>query len=334
MKHRVTLRDIAAEMGLSVQAVSLALRGCAGVSEATREQVKFRASELGYVPDPGLRALADYRTRGHQAATRWNRVALVHNWPTEHALYENRFYAKWYRHLESDASGRGIRIETHWLGTDLERTDTVFRTLRNRGITGVFVAPPAMTSTPTAIQLPCDQFQVVTFGPGHLYPDFHTVQFDFYENLRLAWRILSERGCKRIGLIYAEDQGWRTGHAWRAAFHVENLLSGGPPGERMPLEVHDINNSSHSRYLRWLREGDYDGVISSVHWIDGLHIPDRPPPKIALFNVDHPGQQGIDLNLPQMAQTAMELLTLEMQRSMVKERSLPFRVHIPGRWVD
>ncbi|MDA3872687.1 MAG: hypothetical protein PF795_01860, partial [Kiritimatiellae bacterium] len=128
--------------------------------------------------------------------------------------------------------------------------------------------------------------------------------------------------------------GWRTGHAWRAAFHVENLLSGCPPGERMPLEVDESEDSLHSHYLQWLREGDYDAVISSVHWVHGLHLPRRPPPEIALFNVNRPGHQGIDLNLPQMAQTAMELLYLEMHRSMVRERSLPFRVHIPGRWVD
>ncbi|MDA3875320.1 MAG: LacI family DNA-binding transcriptional regulator, partial [Kiritimatiellae bacterium] len=207
MKHRITMRDIAADLELSVQAVSLALRGRAGVSDVTRKRVQTRATELGYVPDPGLRALADYRTRGRQAATRWNRVALVHNWPEEQGLFESGFYSKWYHHLESAALERGIRIEAHWLGAENERTDSVFRTLRNRGVSGVFVAPPAMTSTPSAIRIPTDSFQVVTFGPEHLYPEFHTVQFDFYENLRLAWRMLGLRGHKRIGLVYARNQG-------------------------------------------------------------------------------------------------------------------------------
>ncbi len=35
-----------------------------------------------------------------------------------------------------------------------------------------------------------------------------------------------------------------------------------------------------------------------------------------------------------MAETAVELLLMEMQRSLVDRAALPFRVHIPGRWVD
>lgn len=335
MKSRVTLKQLAQELGLSVQAVSLALRGQRGVSEATRARVLKHAEARGYQPDPGLRALADYRTRGKTVSTRWHQVALVHNWPTEGALLTDRFYARWYGHLQMAAAERGIRIEPHWLGAEGERTHSVFRLLRNRGITGVFLAPPALTPNPPAIEIPHEHFQVVTFGPEHLYPDFHTVQFDFYENLRLAWQVLTERGCRRIGLVYSKFQGWRTGHAWRAAFHVEKLLSGCPPGQRMPLEMGDTGGKEAKiLYRQWFREGKYDAVISSLRNIAEWHDPRCRMPEIAEFNVDQPGVQGIDLNLPQMARTAMELLYLEMQRSLVSERSLPFRVHIPGFWVS
>jgi len=76
-RGRVTLKDLAAELGLSVAAVSMALRNHRKIAAATRERVKAKAAELGYRPDPTLRALADYRTRRRAAARRWNRVALV-----------------------------------------------------------------------------------------------------------------------------------------------------------------------------------------------------------------------------------------------------------------
>ncbi|MGA0367953.1 MAG: LacI family DNA-binding transcriptional regulator [Kiritimatiellia bacterium] len=336
MQTRVTLKDLASELGLSVQAVSLALRNRDGVSEQTRARVKIKAAERGYVPDPGMRALADYRTRGKKTVTRWNRVALVHNWESEKSWKSNLFYQRWFSELKCAAEKRGIGIETHWLGSQGERSSMVFRKLRSRGITGVFIAPPGMSPNPPQLEIPQDSpFQVVSFGPEDLYPQFHTVQFDFYGNLRLAWRVLYERGYKRIGLVYSKYQGWRTGHAWLAAYQIEKMQRGCPPGRCMPLELEEHSVAELRKlYLNWLKRGTYDAVISSLDWVDPLHRELGLQIPVALFNVRHSDRMGIDLNLGQMSETAMELLVLEMQRSLVREQSLPFRVHIPGRWVE
>ena len=58
------------------------------------------------------------------------------------------------------------------------------------------------------------------------------------------------------------------------------------------------------------------------------------PPDVAFFNVRHAGQQGIDINVGQLIRSAFELLCVEMQQTLVERHDLPFRVHIPGRWVD
>ena len=47
---KVTAKEIAQQLGLSQAAVSLALRGRPGVSEATRRQVLAKAQELGFAP--------------------------------------------------------------------------------------------------------------------------------------------------------------------------------------------------------------------------------------------------------------------------------------------
>ncbi len=60
---RVTLKDIAEEVGLSVAAVSYALRGLQ-VPEGTQERVRNAAERLGYQVDPIARALVSGRT-GH-----------------------------------------------------------------------------------------------------------------------------------------------------------------------------------------------------------------------------------------------------------------------------
>jgi len=58
---RPTLKDIAAETGLSMAAVSYALRGLHGTPE-TRQRVQDAADRLGYQADPVARALASGRS--------------------------------------------------------------------------------------------------------------------------------------------------------------------------------------------------------------------------------------------------------------------------------
>lgn len=57
----VTLADIARELGLSAAAVSFALNGKQGVSEATKARVQEAAQRLGYRPNPAGRALRQSR---------------------------------------------------------------------------------------------------------------------------------------------------------------------------------------------------------------------------------------------------------------------------------
>src|SRR2546430_15488634 len=59
--RRPTLKDIAAETGLSLAAVSYALRGLHGTRE-TRQRVQDAADRLGYSADPVARALASGRS--------------------------------------------------------------------------------------------------------------------------------------------------------------------------------------------------------------------------------------------------------------------------------
>jgi len=82
-RKRVTLADVARESNLSPAAVSLALRGEAGVSRETRDRVAETARRLGY--RVGTRSSV---RRGHQTT-----VGLVIKAPHGDAPEANRFYA-------------------------------------------------------------------------------------------------------------------------------------------------------------------------------------------------------------------------------------------------
>lgn len=61
--HAVRLKDIAADLGLSVMAVSKALRGHADIGEQTKRKVLARAAELGYRPNLLPRQMLTGRTQ-------------------------------------------------------------------------------------------------------------------------------------------------------------------------------------------------------------------------------------------------------------------------------
>ncbi|KIQ61563.1 LacI family transcriptional regulator [Kitasatospora griseola] len=58
MQRRVTIRDVAARVGVSAGAVSLALNDRPGVSAATRRRIVEAARELGWSPNLAARSLA------------------------------------------------------------------------------------------------------------------------------------------------------------------------------------------------------------------------------------------------------------------------------------
>ena len=68
-KSKITLRDIAAETGYSVNAVSRALRGLNDIGPAASQRIREAAVRLGYVGNQSARALRSGRS--------WNIALLI-----------------------------------------------------------------------------------------------------------------------------------------------------------------------------------------------------------------------------------------------------------------
>ena len=96
----------------------------------------------------------------------------------------------------------------------------------------------------------------------------------------------------------------------------------------------DSAEADRDAYLDWLRRDRYDAVISSVYAIEDWNRGSERAPEVAFCRVRDAGQQGVDINLGQLIRSAFEVLYLEMQQSLAARQELPFRIHIPGCWVD
>ena len=89
MNKDVTMQDIADRLGISVVAVSKALSGKSGVSDALREKIKQTANELGYTYN--IR-----RRKGTSSAT-GNICVLA----SSRFIDADSFYLKYYKHISS-----------------------------------------------------------------------------------------------------------------------------------------------------------------------------------------------------------------------------------------
>src|SRR5260370_7652077 len=96
--HRVTLDDVARQLGVSHTTVAMALKNHPRISKNRREQVQKMAEQMGYQPDPFLSGLAAYRRRKHTA--------------------KFQGVIAWVNHMEQPERMRGFReFDEYWQGT-------------------------------------------------------------------------------------------------------------------------------------------------------------------------------------------------------------------------
>lgn len=125
MAAKVTLRDIAREVGLSTTAVSLVLndRPCK-ISEASRRRIKEAARRKGYIPNQIARSLVNRRSQT---------VGLVV------PNIESRFFSSLARRLELGCRERGYVLLMTNSDESSENDSGLARLLANRGVDGLFV---------------------------------------------------------------------------------------------------------------------------------------------------------------------------------------------------
>jgi len=328
---RTTQSDIAKALKLSTQTVSMALRGHKRIAESTRDRVNAAAKKMGYKPDPTLSALAHYRTKLAKHQTKWERIALLHDWESEDGWLKYSHYRQLHAAMKDETEQRGIQLDEFWVGAKGKKISSVLRTLRARGIQSIILAPPSEGASPCPIQIPRSQFHVVTFGPDSMYPYLHVIQFDYYENLRLAWGKLWNQGYRRIGLTYKASLGWRTNHAWLAAYLAEKQLAG-IPSEDLPAKIQNQDPSLEA-LSTWVTQHQLDAVICPNS--DTIRLLNKTTPYVKGISMHKVGDEvGVDPCPEHAAFAAIEILQFEMEHSLLRKSDCNLRTHIPGRWAE
>lgn len=191
---RITLRDIAQKAGVTIATVSLALRNSSEVSEERQQEIQSLAKAMGYIPDPGLSALAEYRREKRKPIYRQNLAFLYqavnresfqtwNKWPIRKQLIAG---------LQQRCQELGYLLEFHEIGTTVAAQGTVARRLRARGIQGVFLHATLQPVEPVVPQF--RNFILLNLLQYSGNPSFHSIRSNEYEAMRLALLRLYEQG--------------------------------------------------------------------------------------------------------------------------------------------
>lgn len=188
----VTLKDLAAKLGLSITTVSRALAGYGDVAEATRQRVQQAADEMGYVPDATARRLQKGRT---------DTIGFVI--PTSGPRLSDPFFSELLAGIGNAAAERNFDLLVSTRPPDSPEEKAAYRRLvEGRLVDGLLVVRTRVKDHRIAY-LSGLGFPFVAFGRSDLDALFPYVDEDGFQGLSLVAQHLIDRGHERLAFISA-----------------------------------------------------------------------------------------------------------------------------------
>jgi DNA-binding LacI/PurR family transcriptional regulator len=235
--RRPTIEDVARYAGVSRGAVSLALNGRRGVSDATRQRIAEAAEALGWRPSARAKALSESRALAIGLIVARSRSQLA----------THPFFAALLAGVEAELATAGYALVLSVVG-DTEAEVETYRRLAHAGrIDGVLLTDARVDDPRYALVAELGLEAVVVGRPDRA-SGLPGVAVDERGALALAVRALVDLGHRHIGyvagpatLVHANERR----DAWHAALAAAGLPSG-------PVEHGDFTGAGGARATRRL----------------------------------------------------------------------------------
>jgi len=294
----LSLRELAADLGLDVSTVSRGLRGSKRVAAATRQRICERAAVLGYQPDPALARLSRRRWAGKRAPRHLNLAFLVSFRRDSRLFFET---------AQAMAGHLGYVLRLIALA-DFSDTDALQQYLIGGGFEGILLSH--LQDLPVLPALDWSRFAVVACGDGAFEVPFHRVVADTYQQMQVALEQAWAAGYRRPGVVTLPlvlDNDRRRLAALRM-FRERHRLA------RLPDCTVDYvpDETDRKRYLAWHTRHRPDVVLlPHAKILRGL-LPERstrPPCAVLSEQGDVRGLAHVYLGLDNVGRIAVQQLS-------------------------
>jgi DNA-binding LacI/PurR family transcriptional regulator len=238
--RRPTIADVARHAGVSKGAVSLALNGRPGVSEATRRRIASSAKTLGWRPSARARALSESRALA---------IGLIIARPPT-LLGSDPFFAQLLAGVETALGEAGYALVLSLVGDEAAERDTYTRLAHDGRIDGVLLMDPRVDDPRYELVSELGLEAVVVGRPDNSSP-LPGVAADDRTAIARAVGALVDRGHERIAHVTGPSNFVHSAEriaAWRDA-----LIAAGLPEGR--VAEGDFTGAGGARATRRLLRG-------------------------------------------------------------------------------
>ena len=322
---RPTLKDVAADVGMSISCTARALKGRPGFPTETYLKVREAADRLGYSPDPMLAALSAYRLSKNPRSFQGT-LAFIANGSKAAAL-GSREMGDLYQGAEERANSLGYRLEYFDLGTNRKAHDQMWRVIRARGIPGGLIR-----SFPRPIEeiyFPLSEFMGIDLFSSPHFKVLPTVSSYHAQSMEEVSGELLTRGYRHPGLILTQGLNSYLFYGWWMGFtanaprfpHASTLLN--------------ADQLSPAEQDKWAREKGVDVLIYCISEnIIPKKIPGGKKVDVVCMDLIHPecGVTGIHQNRFQAGAIAVEWLQSILITARMGMVRAPHAMMVPGVW--
>lgn len=255
---RPTLRSLAAEAGVSVTAMSFALRGSSEVSAATRDRLQRLARMRGYTINPLASALLS-QVRTQRPRGEHHVIAYLNTWWPKRAWETCNTKTGQFRGAAQRAAELGFRLENFWLREPGMTSTRLARILKARGIRGLLIGP--VQNQDELIDLPWQDFALATLGYSLRCPAVPRACHAHFRGMYHTMDELIGRGYRRIGYVTSKDFEERVNSLWGAAyrFNQQRLAA------KNRIEPLVFGGEADRRVLQqWLTTARPDAVVNAL----------------------------------------------------------------------
>jgi len=329
----MNIRKLAALVGLSKSAVSLALRDDPSIPSETRQRVKQAAVVHGYRPNQRLSELMGSLARRERKES-GSTLALLSMWPEPKvwARHPSSFLRRCHAGCVARAGELGFNLEEFWLGEPGMSPARMDSILKARGIEGVLIF--SYPQAPATLKMDHSERAAVVIGRALIEPRVYAVDIDHFHGFFVAWNEILRRGYRRPALVLTKDLDERTEHAWSSAFgYAAGTLK---RSQRVPvLSAEDL---APLRLRAWIKRHRPDVLLSGVAKLPrlleraGIAVPEEVALVALFWETWMPDLAAIDGCDERVGARAVELLAGHLRIHRLGLPVTPETLLLDGVW--
>ncbi|MBT5903644.1 MAG: LacI family DNA-binding transcriptional regulator [Opitutaceae bacterium] len=329
-RSSASVRAIAEKAGLSLGAVSMAMRDDPSIPDSTRNRVKAIAEELGYRRNARVSELMSLLK---QQSLRDGQETLAFVVPVKRdgsglEKYINTSIA----HAKKRAEERGYGLEIFEMDERGITPQRLEKIIEARGIRAALFGPHREVTG--AVPINSSKLATVAIGYSVVEPPMNRVVIDHYRNIHLAMAQLLARGYERIGLLLNPESDARARDLITAGFwDVGRRL---PKSNRIKPYVGPAEAKAVSR---WRNRKKPDAVICcGANWHQLLSDNGGLDPEtMGYVYIDHCDREGLSVaGIPYMngmlTEVAIDQLVAALQINEFGVPEHPRTTAVPCAW--